>query len=279
MYSLIDESGGDGVWSQTLLKRLNMHDSVLKNAVKQLQSKGLIVPFRNVEHPNKKMYIKASIQPSERATGGPWYTDQNLDEAFIEELQRVIFDFVKRQSSYVSRHGHDSRTQVPKKGVLKGETKKRDAREMDEPPAKSVKVSTTSTPRKDILLPLPAGYTGYPTVREIARLLSASGITNNTILSEVDVKKLVDVLVWDNLIEPVRVGGKMGYRVSRIAKQSTESWAGREDPTGRDGGPEPYVSPYTEAPCGRCPVFDLCEEGGPVGPSNCTYFTRWLGLD
>uniref|UniRef100_A0A0D2XB45 DNA-directed RNA polymerase III subunit RPC6 n=1 Tax=Fusarium oxysporum (strain Fo5176) TaxID=660025 RepID=A0A0D2XB45_FUSOF len=121
VYSLIDDSGGDGIWSQTLQKRLNMHDSVLKNALKQLQTKGLIAPFKNVEHPNKKMFIKASIRPSDRATGGPWYTDQNFDEAFIEDLQRVVYDFIKRQSSYHSTHGGGAaRTQVPKKGVVKG---------------------------------------------------------------------------------------------------------------------------------------------------------------
>ncbi|KAG6003461.1 hypothetical protein E4U21_002020 [Claviceps maximensis] len=286
VYSLIDDSGGDGVWSQTLQKRLNMHDSVLKNALKQLQTKGLIAPFKNVEHPNKKMFIKASIRPSDRATGGPWYTDQNLDEAFIEELQRVVFDFVKRQSGYLSTHsggGAATRSQAPRKGVVKGgaeKIKKRDASEMSKPPIKSIKAAAVAMVRKEgVRLPLPAGYTGYPTVRDIARLLSSSGITNNTILSEGDVKKLVDVLVWDNLIEPIKVAGKLGYRVSRIAMQSTESWAGRDDPNGRDGGPEPFISPYTEAPCGKCPVFDLCEEGGPVGPSNCEYFQKWLGKD
>ncbi|KAL9480558.1 hypothetical protein ACSS6W_005344 [Trichoderma asperelloides] len=295
VYSLIDDSGGDGIWTQTLQKRLNMHDSVLKNAIKQLQAKGLIAPFKNVEHPNKKMYIKASIRPSDRATGGPWYTDQDLDEAFIEDLQRVVFDFIKRQSSYHSTHGGAARaaaaaggTQAPKKGVIKGglaaaaagdasKGKKRDASEMEGKAA--VPKPTPSSRREPALLPLPAGYTAYPTVRDIARLLSSSGITNNTILSEGDVKKLVDVLVWDNLVEPVRIAGKVGYRVSRIAKQSVESWAGREDPSGRDGGPELYVSPLAEVPCGRCPVFDLCEDGGPVGPSNCEYFKKWLGKD
>lgn len=279
VYSLIDDAGGDGIWSQTLQKRLNMHDSVMKNALKQLQTKGLIAPFKNVEHPNKKMYIKASIRPSDRATGGPWYTDQNFDDAFIEELQRVVFDFIKRESSYASRHGSisggASRGLHPKKGVVKGSLekgKKRTAGEMDQPAAKPV---SSSSKKEATLLPLPAGYMGYPTVRDIARLLSSSGITNNTILSEEDVRKLIDVLVWDNLIEPVKVAGKIGYRVSRVAKQTTEAWAGREDLA----GPELHVSPFTEAPCGRCPVFELCEEGGPVGPSNCEYFKTWLGID
>ncbi|KAF4125005.1 hypothetical protein GMORB2_3844 [Geosmithia morbida] len=297
VYSLIDDSGGDGIWSQTLQRRLNMHDTVLKNAIKQLQAKGLIVPFKNVEHPNKKMFIKASIQPSDRATGGPWYTDQNLDEAFIEELQRVIFDYVKRQSTYVSRNHTPSPASAPtpasapapapaKNGTSANGTaagRKRDAKEMmatDTPAAPASKLAKTATQqqqRKDVLLPLPAGYKGYPTVRDIARLLSASGITNNTILSEQDVKKLVDVLVWDNLVEPVKVAGKIGFRVSRVAKQSTESWAGRDDTSvaGRDVKSEPYVSPYSDHQ--DTPVFDLYEEGAAVGPSNCVYYTRWYG--
>ena len=279
---MIDESEGDGIWSQTIIRRTNMHDSVFKKAISALQTKNLIVPFKNVEHPNKKMYIKASIQPSDRATGGPWYTDQDLDEAFIEDLQRVVFNYVKAQGSYVSRHPTKERPQAPTKGVLKGTAdkgKKRDAKELDEPPSKAVKTSTAATPRHPVLLPLPAGYTAYPTVRDMARFLSTSGITNNTILSEQDVQKLVDVLVWDNLIEPIKIAGKIGFRVARISRQSTGSWSAGDDPMGAEGGPEPYISAYTEAPCGRCPVFELCEEGGPVGPSNCVYFTKWLGLD
>ncbi|PHH67336.1 hypothetical protein CDD81_101 [Ophiocordyceps australis] len=281
VYSLIDDSGGDGIWSQTLQKRLNMHDSVLKNALKQLQAKGLVAPFKNVEHPNKKMYIKASIRPSDRATGGPWYTDQNLDVAFIEELQRVVFDYIKSKSSYRSSHGA-ARIQTPAKGTIKGgaeKSRKRPAAEMSAAssgkPAKSIPATSSSSSSSSTLFPLPAGYVLYPSVRDIARLLSTSGITNNTVLSEQDVKKLVDVLVWDKLVEPVKVAGRLGYRVTRVARQSPHSWSDRDDAA----QPEFQISPYTEAPCGRCPVFDLCEEGGPVSPSNCVYFKRWLGAD
>ncbi|RCI12073.1 hypothetical protein L249_0516 [Ophiocordyceps polyrhachis-furcata BCC 54312] len=293
VYSLIDDAGGDGIWSQTLLRRLNMHDSVLKNAIKQLQAKGLVAPFKNVEHPNKKMYIKASIRPSDRATGGPWYTDQNLDEAFIEDLQRVVFDFIKRQSGYLSTHGAAAAAaaaaaKTPKKGIVKGSLdqrgKKRSANEMS---GNTTTTTTTAkaTKREATLLPLPAGYTGYLTVRDIARQLSTNGITTNTILSEEDVKKLVDVLVWDNLVEPVKIAGKLGYRVAAVARQSAESWAGAgavdssSSAAASASGPRPRVSPLNEAPCGRCPVFDLCEDGGPVGPGNCEYFKRWLGLE
>ncbi|KAI5285665.1 34-kDa subunit of RNA polymerase III (C), partial [Ascosphaera acerosa] len=32
----------------------------------------------------------------------------------------------------------------------------------------------------------------------------------------------------------------------------------------------------TEMPCGRCPVFELCEDNGPVNPHNCEYYDEWL---
>jgi DNA-directed RNA polymerase III subunit RPC6 len=33
---------------------------------------------------------------------------------------------------------------------------------------------------------------------------------------------------------------------------------------------------WSQAPCGSCPVFDFCKEGGPVGPSECEYYGEWL---
>ncbi|WYZ44499.1 hypothetical protein EsH8_VII_000935 [Colletotrichum jinshuiense] len=288
VYGAIDEAGGDGIWSKSIQNRLNMHDSVLKTALKQLQGKGLIAPFKNVEHPNKRMFIKASMRPSERATGGPWFTDSALDEAFIEELQRVIFDYIKRKSTYHSTGTSATRTAVPKKGVLKGgldaKGKKRGAAEISggdgDVGAANGAVSAVQPPKREpACLPLPAGYKEYPTVREIARFISQSGITSDTILGEEDMQKLIDVLVFDGLIESIRVAGRLGYRVCRAPRQSTTGWAGRQDGGPDEGGPEPFVNGYTEAPCGRCPVFDLCEEGGPVSASNCVYFQRWLGLE
>jgi DNA-directed RNA polymerase III subunit RPC6 len=33
---------------------------------------------------------------------------------------------------------------------------------------------------------------------------------------------------------------------------------------------------WSEAPCGSCPVFDFCKDGGPVDPSGCEYYGEWL---
>jgi DNA-directed RNA polymerase III subunit RPC6 len=134
--------------------------------------------------------------------------------------------------------------------------------------------------KKDHPLPYPAGYMEYPTVRDVARFIHISGITNNTVLGEADVQTLIDVLVYDGVIEPISVGGHLGYRTTRIARQGLDPWAGAKDEAAAErAGPTPLDNGYTEVPCGRCPVFDICEEGGPVSASNCVYFKKWLDLD
>jgi DNA-directed RNA polymerase III subunit RPC6 len=300
VYTLIDEARSDGIWSRTLKAKLKMHESVLKSCLKRLESKGYITDMKSVEHPNKKMYIRADLRPSDRATGGPWYTDNNLDEAFIADLEGVVFNFVKRKSAY-SREtsagggGGTGGSKAPKKGVVSG--KKRSAADIsDEQQQGGANGGHAARAhqhhnRKEAFLPYPAGYSRYPTIREIAKFISDMGITNNTTLSETEVQQLVDVLVYDGLVEAVRIGPRKGYRVTRIAKQEPipqfgrgegdeeEAAAMRLGGGGPGGAAEPGINGLMEAPCGRCPVFELCEEGGPVSPSNCVYFSRWLGIE
>lgn len=297
VYAMVDDAGADGIWSRTLKARLGMHDSVLKGHLKFLESKAFIKDMKSVEHPNKKMYIKASLRPSDKATGGPWYTDSNLDEAFIQELLKVVFDYITKESTYRSVYVPARREKQPKKGILKGDPaaapkgKKRGSEEMSTEDAAPAPAKPSSRPPRETkrtqLLPLPAGYNKYPTVQQIAELISASGITNNTTLGNADVQQLVDVLVYDGLVEPIQVGKTKGYRTVRPARvdptpltalmRDNEFDEDLMELQANDMGADPMSNGLTEAPCGRCPVFDLCEEGGPVSASNCVYFQRWLG--
>ena len=302
VYSIIDEAGADGIWNRTIKNKLNMHEAVVKNCIKFLETKGYIASMKNVEHPNKKMYIKATLRPSERATGGPWFTEGELDTAFISELEGIVFEYIKTKSAYRGSQPHPGgaasggATKAPKKGaVTAGETTargtKRSATEIsnDDAPIATGRAAngTSGTKSRAIFLPLPAGYKHYPTVAEIAKFIHDTGITNNTTLGESDIQQLVDVLSYDGLIERVRVGRRRGYRVARAVKQDTVPFhkrqKEREAGVGLDlplvPGAEPLGSGLTEAPCGRCPVFELCEEGGPVSPSNCVYFLQWLDLE
>jgi DNA-directed RNA polymerase III subunit RPC6 len=297
VYSIIDEAGADGIWNRTIKNKLNMHEAVVKNCIKFLESKGYIASMKNVEHPNKKMYIKATLRPSERATGGPWFTDGELDTAFISELEGIVFEYIKTKSAYRGSQPQPAAsssgpTKAPKKGAVTADTTargtKRSATEISTDDTSPTPArSSTATKTRAVFLPMPAGYKHYPTVAEIAKFIHDTGITNNTTLGEADIQQLVDVLTYDGLIEPVRVGRRRGYRVTRAMKQDTVPFhkrqKEREAGIGLDqplvAGAEPLSNGLTEAPCGRCPVFELCEEGGPVSPSNCVYFLQWLDLE
>jgi len=35
---------------------------------------------------------------------------------------------------------------------------------------------------------------------------------------------------------------------------------------------------WSQAPCGRCPVFDFCRDKGPTNPQECVYYEEWYTL-
>lgn len=43
------------------------------------------------------MYMLASLTPSPELTGGPWYSDNELDLAFVEALKEVASRFLKQR--------------------------------------------------------------------------------------------------------------------------------------------------------------------------------------
>ncbi|TRX95042.1 hypothetical protein FHL15_004127 [Xylaria flabelliformis] len=280
VYEIIDAAGAEGAWQQDIKRRLNVQDNALRKALKELETKRLVAQFTTVENISKKMWIKANIKPSSRATGGPWYTDQFLDEAFIEALQSVVMSFIKNRGSYLSKGERGARSVsplLPKKGVINGaaseaaiKSKKRmaDAISKDDTPA----VAQLAKPRKAIRLPLPAGYMEYPTTEEITAGIQAAEVAKGQPLKQEHVQELIDVLVWDNRVEEIRMGSRVGYRAVRITKQNPSLYS----KPGDEDFWEPRSNGLTTVPCGKCPVFDLCEEGGPVWAGGCEYFDQWL---
>ena len=48
--------------------------------------------------------------------------------------------------------------------------------------------------------------------------------------------------------------------------------------SGSGSGSIESSSSWTDVPCGRCPVYSFCTQGGPVNPVNCVYLNRWLSF-
>jgi len=266
VYSHIDESGAEGIWIRTIKMRSKLHDSVVQKALKELESKSLVTTMKSVEHPTRKMYIKSTIRASEKATGGPFFDNGELDEEFISMMYKTLIKYISHRSFYRSstllRNANKSISQAK---MTPEEIKA--ARDKGLGP-RGAKVQPVESKRAmmvrnyESMVPMPQGYMGYPGVHEMTAFVEEKGLAKTT-LTSVEVQQLLDVMCYDDIIEKVH-GGAEGISYRALRKSLLD-----EDEIG---------SVLTEMPCGRCPVFDLCEEGGPVGPSNCVYFNDWLEI-
>ncbi|RKF82643.1 DNA-directed RNA polymerase III subunit RPC6 [Golovinomyces cichoracearum] len=251
VYAQIDESGQEGIWTKTIKARTNLHDAVFASCIKTLTSKGYICEMKSVEHPTRKMYIRASLRPSEKVTGGPWFTDGELDDVFINTALMLLHRHIHDHSWHKSRsNGIERRPKKKLKGTKPEEIKTVRKSEIEQITSNHVEY-----------LPMPAGHDRYMTLEQLTLKIEESSVFNQT-LSPSEVQQLLDVLVFDNKVERVMCGTKWGYR---SLKHMTVS----EDQRG---------GVISEFPCGRCPVFELCEEGGPIEPSSCLYLNEWLAL-
>ena len=276
VYSLIESSGREGIWSRILRSKSGLHMTVMTRCLKTLEGKSYVKQIKTVKFPNRKTYMLAGLQPSEDVTGGPFYTDGVLDDEFVHQMAKWTERYIVGRSWYqrLSNARHDNHHQPHSNKVSKSqlESKRNSALE-------STPFPSRNTNKDKQILPFPPGYTGYPTVPEITRAINSSNISPIT-MKEAEMKQLLDVLVWDGRIEKNRF--THGYKAVRQAalavmneKRETANGSDAQGTKNRDEG---RGSALTEAPCGRCPVLAFCEEGGPVNARSCEYFAEWLEI-
>lgn len=95
----IKGSDNRGIWTKDLKTRTNLHQTVLNKVLKSLETtKKLIKSVRNVKNPTRKVYMLIGLSPSTEITGGPWFSETELDVEFINELCRVILRFIVSKS-------------------------------------------------------------------------------------------------------------------------------------------------------------------------------------
>lgn len=124
----------------------------------------------------------------------------------------------------------------------------------------------THSRAKRYQLAYPAGTHQYPTTDSILEfVLNSNALRDGKTTSYNEVQALINILVWDDKLEPL--GG--GYRTVRGVEFIAP---GAED----DDLDNIAGNGLTEAPCGRCKLVSLCKEGTKVSPETCVYYTAWL---
>ncbi|KAF2454687.1 RNA polymerase Rpc34 [Lineolata rhizophorae] len=253
VYSHIEAVGTTGVARDTLRGRTTLLEAQFKRALHSLESKNFIKSFFNQKHASKRFYMLAELTPAEDASGGIFYSDGELDIDLIDGLSLFVLRFVEDASwAQVDPKKHQQQHQKGRRSVPASAIKqKKDAVQSarahafrsglpGDPPRYKPPLSASG--RR--LVPRPPGHT-YPTITEIHGFIVRSQVIQDVVPKQADIAALVEHLVFDGRLERM---GVTGFRTTGI----------------------------TEAPCGSCPVFDLCEEGGPVNAGNCIYFAEWL---
>ncbi|KAF8665701.1 hypothetical protein AX16_000153 [Volvariella volvacea WC 439] len=93
--SHIKAAGNEGIWTKHLKAKTNLHQTVIDRCLKTLTQKSLIKRVPSVQHPTRKIYMLFNLEPSIALTGGPWYTDNELDTEFIQHLTDACLKFIR----------------------------------------------------------------------------------------------------------------------------------------------------------------------------------------
>ncbi|KAH9838904.1 putative DNA-directed RNA polymerase III subunit rpc6 [Teratosphaeria destructans] len=281
VYTTIEDSHTKAIWMKDLKRKTGMsNQKELDRCIQKLEGLRLIKSVRNIKAPAQRTYMLYHLVPSDDVTGGSFFDAGDLDESLIDELSNLIIFHVRQQTwaeakTAVPRHpDHDfaDDPRHPKK-------RKRPTHDIEDLTATTHKPKHRSArhdPETDVQtlqLPFPAYTRTYPTADTIHAFLTGSGSMRQSKadqLTVAEVQGVIDVLVWDEKLE--KVGD--GYRTVRGVKfrfPGSVMDDGEEDGAGSGIG-----NGLTQAPCGRCPVFDLCTVDGPVNPGSCVYWKEWL---
>ncbi|XP_053880095.1 DNA-directed RNA polymerase III subunit RPC6 isoform X2 [Malaclemys terrapin pileata] len=85
-------------------------------------------------------------------------------------------------------------------------------------------------------------------------------------LSMEDIETILNTLIYDGKVEMTIIAAKEGTVGSVDGHMKLYRAV------------NPIIQPtgLIRTPCGLCPVFDDCHEGGEISPSNCIYMAEWL---
>jgi DNA-directed RNA polymerase III subunit RPC6 len=99
----------------------NLHQTVVNKVLKALEGRNEIKVVKSIkvrlipppgcalslltppplgapgQFPTRKLYMLFHLTPSVEMTGGPWFTDHELDTEFIKQLLGAVLSFIKQR--------------------------------------------------------------------------------------------------------------------------------------------------------------------------------------
>ncbi|KAI8869440.1 hypothetical protein GQ42DRAFT_136035 [Ramicandelaber brevisporus] len=221
VYQRIKDCGNMGIWVRHLSRDTNLPAPKIAQCIKTLELRSIIKLVKNVKYPARKTYMLANIQPSVELTGGAFYTDDDLDEEFIQQLANYAYNIVLQYSF---------------------------------PPTTSSR-SGINTGAYDKLAVFGPGLARYPTAADVHRKIINSGIVANPDdLATDDIRSILEMLVFDGRLERLMPDPSMAvlnymYRALRstaaIGRRSITEMPCGKCPVYSKCGDDSLVSPVT----------------------------------
>jgi DNA-directed RNA polymerase III subunit RPC6 len=295
VYEVIEGAYEDGMWSRTIRNKTGIKDvNGIEKVLKKLQSIQLIKQIQQSRVGAQKTYMLYWLAPSDEITGGSFYDAGSLDESLVDELSNLIL-FHVRQASWGAADTKRKRPrrettpiEIVDEDLPNGESRGRKKRKSSSGAAvKANDIEDLGEVRKqrsqkhvqdpetdpDLLqLTLPPKH-AYPTATSIHNYIISSNIlrgVKTSSLSVEEVQNVLNVMVWDEKLEEVNGGYRTIRGLTHQAPGGDDEEKQAADQESKRG------NGLTEVPCGRCPVIDICGNGGPINAANCTYYEAWL---
>ncbi|TKA22612.1 hypothetical protein B0A50_08301 [Salinomyces thailandicus] len=283
IYSHVEEAHSKGVWQRDIKKRTNINQTIVQKAMTKLENQRLIKSVRSVKNPAQKTYMLFHLVPSDDVTGGSFFDGGDLDESLIRELSNLIIFHVRMQSwsdtkpKKVKRAlspviiDNGSTNGVPISPNSKKKRKRPATDDIEDAPRKHRRHDEDEVVEVVTQLAYPAYTRSYPSAEGIHQFITTTDAIRASKaeqLTVAEIQQVVDTLVWDDRLE--KVGN--GYRTVRGISFKPVDYGGSE----QDSGDEGKGNGLTQAPCGSCPVLDLCSDDGPINAGSCTYWAKWI---
>ena len=96
--SLLEKSGPKGLWIKDIRIKANIPYNFLVKILKKLEQEQLIKSVKGI-NTNKKTYILYDIEPDKEVTGGIWFTNNDVDLSFVNNLMEIIYQYILKHQA------------------------------------------------------------------------------------------------------------------------------------------------------------------------------------
>lgn len=97
IWQVIKNTHNKGAWTKDIKVKTGLHQNIVNKLLKTLEARQIIKAVKT-KNSTRKVYMLWEVEPSLEITGGPWFSENELDVEFIEGLGKACLNFIASKS-------------------------------------------------------------------------------------------------------------------------------------------------------------------------------------